>query len=232
MLRRITKHVRTHLVGYLALFVALGGTSYAAIILPKDSVTGVQVKDKSLTGADIKDGSLRKKDFKSGDLPAGERGPQGPQGVSGAPGQGGNNGSNGSNGSDGHTVLTRARGQGAMSTSGLIDTPFPLNNATFTQRADQIAIFQGQFSYKAQSACNTGYVVTLPTVFVKVLVDGRLLAFGSALAFADGTADLSFLNLFEPGSATSRTITVQISDNCVDKDVTVSDVKVNAIGLN
>ena len=32
----------------LALVIALGGTSYAAIKLPKNSVTSVQVKDKSL----------------------------------------------------------------------------------------------------------------------------------------------------------------------------------------
>jgi hypothetical protein len=232
MLHRITKHVRTHLIGYLALFVALGGTSYAAINLPKNSVTGVQVKDHTLTGADIKDGSLLKKNFKSGDLPVG---PQGPQGLPGAPGQSGGNGANGVNGvngADGHTVLTRARGQGAASTSGVTDTAFPLNHATFTQRADQIVIFQGQFSYQSQAACNTGYVVTLPTVSVKVFVDGKMVAFGSALANVSGTADLSFLNLFEPGSDMSRSITAQISDNCVDQDVTVNDVKVNAIGLN
>src|SRR3954447_23883789 len=58
----------------MALVVALGGTSYAAIKLPRNSVTSLQVKDKSLL----------KKDFKTGQLPAGKTGPQGPAGPAGA----------------------------------------------------------------------------------------------------------------------------------------------------
>jgi hypothetical protein len=58
----------------VALVIALGGTSYAAIKLPKNSVTSVQVKDKSLL----------KKDFKTGQLPAGKTGPTGPAGAAGA----------------------------------------------------------------------------------------------------------------------------------------------------
>jgi hypothetical protein len=56
-------------VATLALFVALGGASYAAIKLPKNSVgtkqikknavTGPKVKDNSLTGADVDENTLR-----------------------------------------------------------------------------------------------------------------------------------------------------------------------------
>ena len=63
----------------IALIVALGGTSYAAIKLPKNSVTSATVKDRS----------LMKKDFKTGQLPAGKRGPAGPQGPAGEAGAGG-----------------------------------------------------------------------------------------------------------------------------------------------
>src|SRR3954447_19765116 len=62
----------------MALVVALGGTSYAAIKLPKNSVTSVQVKDKSLL----------KKDFKTGQLPAGKTGAQGSAGPAGPAGDG------------------------------------------------------------------------------------------------------------------------------------------------
>ena len=55
----------------VALIVALGGTSYAAIKLPKNSVTSATVKDRSLL----------KKDFKTGQLPAGKTGKQGPPGT-------------------------------------------------------------------------------------------------------------------------------------------------------
>src|SRR5206468_2752845 len=47
-------------VAYLALFVALGGSSYAAI-----TVTGKNVKNSSLTGKDVKNNSLTGSDIKS-----------------------------------------------------------------------------------------------------------------------------------------------------------------------
>ncbi len=54
----------------LALVIALGGTSYAAVQIPKNSVGSKQVKNKS----------LKAKDFKPGQLPAGARGPRGAAG--------------------------------------------------------------------------------------------------------------------------------------------------------
>ena len=63
----------------IALIVALGGTSYAAIKLPKNSVTSATVKDRSLL----------KKDFKTGQLPAGKTGKQGPPGPAGGAGAAG-----------------------------------------------------------------------------------------------------------------------------------------------
>lgn len=70
----------------LALVIALGGTSYAAIKLPKNSVTSATVKDRSLL----------KKDFKTGQLPAGKRGPAGPAGPAGPSGDAGGAGASGS----------------------------------------------------------------------------------------------------------------------------------------
>jgi hypothetical protein len=61
-------------VACLALLVALAGTGYAAIRLPRNSVTTVQVKDFSLLA----------RDFKRGQLPAGPQGPAGPAGPAGA----------------------------------------------------------------------------------------------------------------------------------------------------
>jgi hypothetical protein len=58
----------------VALAVALAGTGYAAITLPRNSVTTVQVKDFSLLA----------RDFKRGQLPAGPQGPAGPAGAAGA----------------------------------------------------------------------------------------------------------------------------------------------------
>jgi cytoskeletal protein RodZ len=45
-------------ISLLALFVALGGTSYAAITLPKNSVGAKQLKKNAVTGAKIKNGAV------------------------------------------------------------------------------------------------------------------------------------------------------------------------------
>ncbi len=86
----------------MALVVALGGTSYAAIALPRNSVgtaqlranavTSAKLRANAVTSAKIKNGTLLARDFKAGQLPAGERGapgaggPAGPAGPAGAPG--------------------------------------------------------------------------------------------------------------------------------------------------
>jgi hypothetical protein len=69
-------------VAMIALFVALGGAGYAAVVIPRNSVTTLQVKDRSLLA----------KDFKSGQIPrgpagaAGAAGPAGPAGPTGPAG--------------------------------------------------------------------------------------------------------------------------------------------------
>jgi hypothetical protein len=91
--------VRHHAVAYVALFVALGGTSYAATQLPANSVGTRQVVDHSLLA----------RDFKSGQLPRGARGqdgpagPAGPQGATGAQGVAGPQGASGPQGPKGDT---------------------------------------------------------------------------------------------------------------------------------
>jgi hypothetical protein len=76
----------TTIAAYMALFVALGGTSYAAVKLPKNSVGGSQIKKNAVSSSKVKNGSLLKGDFKAGQLPAGAKGPQGAQGPAGSNG--------------------------------------------------------------------------------------------------------------------------------------------------
>jgi len=76
----------------LALFVALGGTSYAAV-----TITGKNVKNRSLTGADVRSSSLTGKQIKNGSLsqvefrfapPTGAKGDTGATGPAGPTGPG------------------------------------------------------------------------------------------------------------------------------------------------
>jgi BclA C-terminal domain len=70
----------------IAVFIALGGASYAALKLPKNSVGTKQLKKNSVNSVKVKDHSLRAADFKAGQLPAGKQGPKGDPGVKGDPG--------------------------------------------------------------------------------------------------------------------------------------------------
>jgi len=67
-------------VACIALIVALGGTGYAAIKLPRNSVGSAQLRANAVTSGKVRNGSLRAGDFQTASLPRGPRGPQGPQG--------------------------------------------------------------------------------------------------------------------------------------------------------
>lgn len=86
MLGNLTRFFRRNSIALAALFIALGGTSYAAVTLQKDSVGSKQIKNNAVRSAEVKDRSLLARDFKKGELPQGAQGLQGPQGE---PGTGG-----------------------------------------------------------------------------------------------------------------------------------------------
>jgi hypothetical protein len=143
----------------LALFIALGGTSYAAVAITgatvKDSsLTGADIKNESLTGSDVRnlktgdiaDGSLLAKDFKAGQLTAGAgpAGPKGDQGLKGDTGARGGTGAKGDQGipgpypdgglpsgktEQGVYGLADYAGSGTNDASTEISFPFPLASA-------------------------------------------------------------------------------------------------------
>jgi hypothetical protein len=99
-----TRLTFANVVSVIALFVALGGSSYAALKVtsrnvPKDALTGADIKNltgrdvrnDSLTGADVKNlgsgdvanGKLLAEDFAPGQLPKGDTGETGPPGPPG-----------------------------------------------------------------------------------------------------------------------------------------------------
>ncbi len=101
----------------IALFVALGGTSYAALRITgknvkNSSLTGADVRNSSLTSSDIKNRSLLARDFKAGQLAAAAQGAKGDKGDKGSPGT---NGTNGTNGTPAFGALL-GRGNGAPAT--------------------------------------------------------------------------------------------------------------------
>jgi len=111
---RIPRFTYSSVTATVALFLALGGSSYAALQiggadvrngsltgsdvrnesiksrdLDNGTVTGGDLKNGSVAASDIKDASLLAADFKAGELPAGPQGIQGPQGPGGPQGPAG-----------------------------------------------------------------------------------------------------------------------------------------------
>jgi hypothetical protein len=83
-------------VACVALFVALGGTGYAALQLPRNSVGSKQIRKgavknseiarNAVTGAKVRPRSLTASDFRASSLPRGPRGLTGPAGPAGPAG--------------------------------------------------------------------------------------------------------------------------------------------------
>ena len=118
MMRRIStarKHLTfANVMSVIAVFIALGGASYAAVNLPKNSVGTKQLKKKSVgtkqlkgnavNSNKVKNFSLRANDFKQGQIPSG---PTGPMGL---PGEDGQSGATGPQGAIGPTGLQGVAG--------------------------------------------------------------------------------------------------------------------------
>jgi Collagen triple helix repeat (20 copies) len=93
MLHRFIGYVRAHHVALLALFLAMGGTSYAAITLPSGSVGTRQLRSQAVTLAKISFGAQHALQGAQGPQgPQGQQGPQGSQGPQGLQGPAGLNG--------------------------------------------------------------------------------------------------------------------------------------------
>ncbi len=101
MIRRRINTARRQLtfanvMSVIAVFIALGGASYAAVNLPKNSVGTKQLKGKSVgtkqlkgnavNSNKVKNFSLRANDFKKGQIPSGPTGPAGQPGATGPQG--------------------------------------------------------------------------------------------------------------------------------------------------
>lgn len=153
-----------NVVALMALFIALGGTSVAAVALKKNSVKSKHIAAGAVTSAKVKDASLQAGDFGAGQLPAGAQGPQGapgtpgargpdgspgPQGPRGERGEDGTDGTNGTDGTDGSPdspleVLAKLRevdGSGSLLDADLLDG---LSSAAFQRRGSSTSCPSGQ----------------------------------------------------------------------------------------
>jgi hypothetical protein len=139
---RLLDYLGRHHVALLALFVALGGTSYAVTSLPANSVGTKQLQKNAVKSTKVKNGSLRLLDFsrttarklkgEKGDQgtrgetgPQGPRGETGPQGGTGPQGDVGPSGETGPQGQPGTPGTARAYARIDPRLNPSIDPSFP-----------------------------------------------------------------------------------------------------------
>jgi hypothetical protein len=136
-----------NLMATVAVFVALGGSSYAAL-----SVTGKDVRNSSLTGKDIKNSSLSTKDVKNRSLLAEDFGagqlPPGPQGAKGDTGGQGQQGIEGRPGPPGETGPSDAYFKRNTE-------PTPLGANAQTEVLQMSVPQAGDYTYTATVSVNT-----------------------------------------------------------------------------
>ena len=93
MFARFLLHLRQQYAGFLALFIVLGGTSYAVATgsidsreIKNNTVASKDIRNNQVSTRDVRDRSLLSRDFKPGQLPSGPQGSAGPAGPPGPPG--------------------------------------------------------------------------------------------------------------------------------------------------
>ena len=166
-------------VASIALLVALGGTSIAAVgNVPLFSVGTPQLKSNAVISAKVKNRSLLAVDFKQGQLP------RGPRGQRGAPGPAGPSGPAGPAGvaAPGYVAAVSSQTSGtAVSTTSTAFVDLAGSSETFTVPTGETARIYAIFS--AESACYGGGLDRFCTA--RIVVDGNELnpAVGTNFAF-------------------------------------------------
>jgi hypothetical protein len=246
LLARLKRHVRGNAIAYVALFVALGGTSYAAVKLPANSVGTKQLKNNAVTGAKVKAGSLNASDF-GGTLPTGAQGPKGDTGAAGTNGVAGTNGTNGTNGAKGDkgddgtdgtngtgtqgptgpsgTSLKPKATGGPQTTSGAVT----LANDSWTQAANKPDQVLYRVSWTPPPvSCTAGGPP--PGGQIDIKLDGVTLQNPQAPAGGGASVISGTTLLPSTNSAQPHTVSITLADNCTGtEDATVNSASFEII---
>jgi hypothetical protein len=146
---RVPRPTYANVAATVALFAALGGTSYAAVTLPHNSIGASQIKNNSINSSKVKNGSLLKVDFKSGQLPRGATGAAGPAGPAGPAGAAGAAGAPGKDGT--------AKAYAYVDATGTLDPARSSNVTSVTTAGATLDCFVLPFTPKNVVASIQGY---------------------------------------------------------------------------
>jgi hypothetical protein len=235
MLGRLRAHLTyANVMATVAVFVALGGTSIAAISLTRGSVKGKYIAENAVSSPKVKNRSLKAVDFAPGQLPAGARGPEGPQGTQGPHGIQGPKGDKGDTGDTGPSM--------GKSDTGNCD---PINTSFVPCVAFSMTLpVEGRVLAVATTGWNDNDTLAKAGGNCRVLVDG-MFQIGSEIhpgqetgthsidltpgAFFDGAAALTAVSSF-PLSAGSHTFAFQCNERDADMVFTDSNLSVVLLG--
>jgi hypothetical protein len=228
--KRLIGHLSGNAVAYVALFAALGGTSYAAVslkpgsvhssALARGAVTHSKLAANSVTQGNIVKHSLTSAAFKSGTLSAltGGSGSTGAQGPAGAAGNG--------------SIVVRSQGTGAVTGSHGATINIPLSGAGWTQGPNDLNLIAGSVSLKTPPSCTGSFGNS-----VLVQVDGVTTTFGvapTAPASSNVTVPIAVGEVMEPGASKPHQLTAQIANSCTKagEDFTVTGTKLDVISFH
>ena len=230
MSRTIPKRIVTHLAGnavaYVALFAALGGTSYAAVTLKPGSVrtaaiargavTHSKLAAHSVTERNIAKHSLTPSVFKSGSA-ASLTGPTGATGPAGADGNA--------------SIVMRSQATGSVSAPHGATTNIPLSGNTWTQGAGALNLIAGAVTIKTPPSCTGSFGNS-----VLISVDGVTSTFGVAPyvpASSAVTVPIAVGELMEPAASTPHQITASLANSCTKsgEDFTVTGGKLDVLSF-
>lgn len=232
MPERILFHLRSNLVAYVALFVALGGSSYAAVRLAPGSVrtrhlaraavTHKKLAPNSVTAANVADRSLTRADFRLGALSgtgrAGGRGSRGPAGPAGRNG--------------GAYIGAKAGSTSSVVAGHGASTNVPLSGGTWTQEAGELDLIAGSLTVKTPPACSGSFGNSLV-----VNVDGKANTFGvppQVPASTSVTVPIVVGTLTAPGDSTQHRLTATLANSCTKsgEDFTVGRLELDVLKFN
>lgn len=252
---RITSHLRGNAVAYLALFTALGGTSYAAITLAPGSVTSKELANgavthsklamhsvnernlakQQLTAADFKPGALQRAlGLKAGATgPAGATGGlglTGPAGPTGAVGAGGPMGPAGHDGTA--SVALRARSTGSVTAAHGSTATVPLTSTNWTQAGNDLNLITGSVTLEIPQSCTGSFGNS-----VVVSVDGVPNTFAVAPTIPANTTvtvPIVVSELMEPGGDMQHSIAAKVQNSCTrsGEDYVLTDAKLDVVNFH
>jgi hypothetical protein len=243
MLSPVVRHIRGNAVAYLALFTALGGTSYAAVTLAPGSVTSRAIANGAVTQSKLARSSvgennlikhsLTAADFKAGALAVAVKGAAGAKGANGGPGSAGPAGPTGAAGTDGSAgIVARVRGTGTVSAPHGATTSVPLTGGSWTQAGNELSLITGSMTLGIPSTCTGSYGNGLV-----ISVDGVPNTFGLApTSPASTTVTVPFVvsEVEDPGASAQHSVTAQLANTCTKsgEDYTVSNVKLDVVNFH